>query len=397
MESSIKLGYILSTDGDQIPFCQVSIESKYSLMKIWILSSNRWNSAITEYALSMARSLSEGGHEVLFLPLKDSPADTRAARLGLKTFPLSSFELRLGTLFDLRSLALKESPSLILTCGGKEQTLSLFLPKTKKVRFRGERFRSFSILRKLIHRLSHYQVAGLISPCNVLSEELKRFTEKPIFTVPIGLDTSYWRPHARPTLQGAARPFCLIFGRFDPIKGHREFFGLWKLVLERYSSLFPESPKPLLKIFGRKENLTRDDLEAAALKLGIESDTEIVEGSVERPSELLSSAALGIVPSLGSEVICRVAQEFLLCGTPVLLSKAGALEEVLFESAGICSDLKEEDVDKIVLFLRSVFTEDDSVREKRSMIAQQKFNFLEMRSRLEILCDEDSKKFKKEI
>jgi glycosyltransferase involved in cell wall biosynthesis len=238
-------------------------------------------------------------------------------------------------------------------------------------------------------------VAGFISPCNVLSEELKRFTEKPVFTIPIGLDISYWRPQASSKSRGDSRPICLIFGRFDPIKGHREFFSFWRLILERYSSLFPGDPKPLLKIVGRNENLTRDDLVASALKLGLASDTEIVEGSVERPSELLNSAALGIVPSLGSEVICRVAQEFLLCGTPVLLSKAGALEEVLFESAGICSDLKVADIDKIVLFVRSVFTEDDSLREKRSLTAQQKFRFSQMRTRLEILCDEDSKKHKK--
>lgn len=348
-------------------------------MKIWILSSNRWNSAITEYALSMARSLKEGGHDVLFMPLRGSPAHTRADQLGLAVVPLTTFQLKPGVVRELRQLAIKHAPSLLITCGGLEQTLSLCIPNARKLRFRGERFRSFSPFRKLVHKLSHHQVAGFIVPCEVLARELKSFSEKPIHPIVIGLDASYWRPSPQPS----QRPRCLIFGRFDPIKGHREFMVLWKQLLSEYTQLFPEEARPILQIVGRKENLNKQDLLRAASALGIIEDIDILEGNIHNPSELLSSAAIGIIPSLGSEVICRVAQEFLLCGTPILVSKAGALHEVLFDSAGLCSNLGQDDIPEIVSFLHTAITEDPSLRTERSQKAKQRFSFEVMRSHLE--------------
>jgi len=327
----------------------------------------------------MARSLKEGGHEVLFTPLWGSPAHTRATQLGLDVAPLASFQGRPGIVGELRQLAIKHAPSLLITCGGLEQTLSLFLPGVQKWRFRGERFRSFSPFRKLVHKLSHHQVAGFIVPCDVLANELKSFTEKPIYPVVIGLDASYWRPCPKPR----ERPRCLIFGRFDPIKGHREFMVLWKDLLSEYTRRFPGKTRPLLQIVGRKENLTKEDLLLAASNLQVLDDIEILEGHVQNPSDLLSSAAIGIIPSLGSEVICRVAQEFLLCGTPILVSKAGALHEVLFTSAGLCSNLDQQDIPDIVSFLHTAIDEDPSLKLERSQKAKQRFSFEVMRSHLE--------------
>lgn len=40
-------------------------------------------------------------------------------------------------------------------------------------------------------------------------------------------------------------------------------------------------------------------------------------------------AHFGVVPSFDSEVICRVAVEFMQLGTPVLVSDAGALPEIV--------------------------------------------------------------------
>src|SRR5262245_57989111 len=60
-------------------------------VRIWHLSSNRWNSAVTEYALSAALALANRGHETLFTPLDGSPAEKRALQLGLLTRSLPRF------------------------------------------------------------------------------------------------------------------------------------------------------------------------------------------------------------------------------------------------------------------------------------------------------------------
>jgi glycosyltransferase involved in cell wall biosynthesis len=53
----------------------------------------------------------------------------------------------------------------------------------------------------------------------------------------------------------------------------------------------------------------------------------------------MRQSSFGLIPSLDSEVICRVAVEFLQQGTPVVSSRAGALAEVLPPS---CALLYEE-------------------------------------------------------
>jgi glycosyltransferase involved in cell wall biosynthesis len=49
----------------------------------------------------------------------------------------------------------------------------------------------------------------------------------------------------------------------------------------------------------------------------------------------MRQSSFGLIPSLGSEVICRVAVEFLQQGTPLVSSNTGALTEVLPSSCAI--------------------------------------------------------------
>src|SRR5690606_16517380 len=95
--------------------------------RVWHLISNRWNSAITEYALSAARSLALCGVENLFSPIAASPAEKRAKQLDLdvRTFP--GFNLSAVPLG--RRIFNEYSPDVIVTYGGPESFLLHFLPK----------------------------------------------------------------------------------------------------------------------------------------------------------------------------------------------------------------------------------------------------------------------------
>jgi glycosyltransferase involved in cell wall biosynthesis len=348
-------------------------------MKIWILSSNRWNSAITEYALSMCLALRKLGHEVIFSPLLNSPGEVRARKMGLKTEAFSTFHLTPTNIFILHSIYNSFRPTHIITCGGKDQALSLFIAHPRKFRFRGERIRSFSGVRNIIHNLSHATIKSFISPCLVITSELSKISSKPILEIPIGLDETLWNRKAR-TLE---RPECLIFGRFDPVKGHREFLPLWKLILQSYGRQFPNKHLPLLKIAGKKENLSKEDLVACAEKHGLSQDVQVLDGHVEDPATLLSSASVGVIPSLGSEVICRVAEEFLLCGTPILVSDAGALKETLFPGAGQFFSFDNINIDKVADFIDQSICEDLNVKLARRLQATQMFSLSTMGERLQ--------------
>lgn len=348
-------------------------------MKIWILSSNRWNSAITEYALSMCLALKKLGHEVIFSPQLNSPGEVRARKLGLRIEAFSTFHLNPTNIFALRRLYNSIRPTHIITCGGKDQTLSLFITHPRKYRFRGERIRSFSWIRNIIHSFSHATVKSFISPCSVITSELSKISIKPILEIPIGLDETLWPRRAR----ALERPECLIFGRFDPVKGHREFLAVWKLVLQSYARQFPKNKLPLLKIAGKKENLSKEDLVACAESHGLSQDVQVLDGHVDDPSMLLSSSSVGVIPSLGSEVICRVAEEFLLCGTPILVSDAGALKETLFPGAGQFFSYDNINVDKIADFIHQSICEDLNTKLARRLQATQIFSLSTMGERLQ--------------
>jgi glycosyltransferase involved in cell wall biosynthesis len=88
------------------------------------------------------------------------------------------------------------------------------------------------------------------------------------------------------------------------------------------------------------------DLRAAGEALGLQygTDLRITEERISDVASMMSSATLGIVSSLGSEIICRVAEEFLLCGTPVVTSDVGSLTEVFKdESFGAPYELSQMD------------------------------------------------------
>jgi glycosyltransferase involved in cell wall biosynthesis len=155
---------------------------------------------------------------------------------------------------------------------------------------------------------------------------------RPVHSVTLGIDTAIYQP--RGVFPGqSSRPEILVVGRFDPVKGHAKLMSIFRGVL----AAWPHNVlRPRLHILGEEANLTMADLEAAAREHSL-SPEDCVISCRRHPNiaEAMTAATIGCVPSLGSEIICRVAEEFLLCGTPVAVSGVGSLDEVLFPTAGM--------------------------------------------------------------
>ena len=58
-------------------------------------------------------------------------------------------------------------------------------------------------------------------------------------------------------------------------------------------------------------------------------DITIITGKVDDITGIMNASDLGVISSLGSEAICRVAMEFMACGVPLISSNAGVLPEML--------------------------------------------------------------------
>jgi len=349
-------------------------------MKVWHLISNRWNSAISEYALSAARALRSAGAESLITPLQASPIETRFLA---QQFNVQSIDKFGPTRYPkLASLAANFRPNYIFAYGGPEATAAIFAKRGGKlIRFFGQRVDERGAARALASRFGHLHVDRAIAPSNFVAIPLKNLLQSDVAVVPLGCDEEKYFLVESPR---GNRPEILIFGRLDPVKGHREFLPVFKQII-RLSEAHKE-PTPLLRIVGLPANLSPVHLWAEADKLEISRQhLEIQCEAVENVAQLMSTSTVGLVSSIGSEVICRVAEEFLLCGTPVVTTSVGSLPEV-FTHPSFGESYNHEDIEgaaiKIYARIRLAYKETRIDRLKRAEFAKKIFSLNRMSQEL---------------
>lgn len=349
-------------------------------MKVWHLISNRWNSAISEYALSAAKALRMGGAESLVTCLIDSPIEARFKMAG---FHLKSVEgFGPARYAKLAGIAKGFDPELIFTYGGPETTAAFFFKnKSRLARFHGYNTEPVGPLSATTRKLGHLHVDQVVTPSCAIANNIKEYIGCPIEAVTLGIDTSVFEFK---DISRSQRPELLIFGRLDPVKGHREFMSLFKKVLALAE--LHGSTRPKLRIVGIPANLSKVHLLEHAKSIGLsQDDIEIQCDRISNVAELMSKVSLGVVSSLGSEAICRVAQEFILCGTPVVSTSAGSLPEVFVKPEfGSSYQHHENDAAAKVIFdlLISSHDETRTTRQARAIAAKQVFSIEAMSERL---------------
>ncbi|RYZ75205.1 MAG: hypothetical protein EOP04_33625, partial [Proteobacteria bacterium] len=214
----------------------------------WILCSNRWNSAITEYALRTAQALEVRGWQARISALPNSHCERRAKGYGVAE-QSSHFKFRLSTILALNTIRKTLKPDIILTFGGPETFISRFL-QTPVVRFRGQDKDLTHPVSTLEAKLNLNFCKGLLTPAKIIQEKFAvALPQKPIASILLGLDskTFHYQTRTEP------RPTLLIVGRLDPIKGHREFFKTFQNLIQSWPS---SRPRPFLKIIGQRSNVS---------------------------------------------------------------------------------------------------------------------------------------------
>jgi glycosyltransferase involved in cell wall biosynthesis len=287
-------------------------------------------------------------------------------------------------LSKLKLLAQEISPDIVMTYGGPESVLAGVL-WGKTTRFRGHQIsRSAGVLEKLRLRASTYLVRKSVFPSAELLRRFSDITGALGAFLPIGLD------EARFTYQQTQKldhPILTIVGRLDPIKGHEGFLSVFKHLLANWSLRIP---LPKLRIVGEPCNVSREQIlrciDKNALKIG--QDVELITERVTDVPLLMAETTVGIVPSLGSELICRVGEEFLLCGVPIFVSGVGSLEELCGSDYGISYRGAESDSDIASLLKGLVYRswhESQAMRCQRSRGAITKYSLGAMGIALESL------------
>lgn len=340
---------------------------------IWIVVSNRWYSAITAYAISCARALDQKGFEASLTPLLDSPGWKKAVEANLTVVPMQGFSLAYAR--EFRRIYLKLKPSVIFVFGGPETALLYSISsKTPVIRFRGQdqELGKFKPLSSLAYR----RVSKILVPCTHYKTEISKRSRIPVESVAYGISKQSFFYEE---MDRGERPTLLIVGRLDPIKGHAQFFNLFKKLIDGFTV---NTIKPFLKIIGEESNIQALDLNRCALDAGLsQNDFEIMTKRSSNIREEMNRATVGVMSSLGSEIICRVGAEFLMCGTPIMVTDVGSLTELLFPGAGIT--YPKRSVNEVVHFISCMFRESGKDRLVRQEKARKLFSLESMGSGLD--------------
>ena len=112
-----------------------------------------------------------------------------------------------------------------------------------------------------------------------------------------------------------------IISRLSPVKDHQTFLEAAAILANRFDNV-------QFLISGEEAQLSHEDLFRVAQKLNIQ-DKVILLDRQNDIKELIGSIDIGVVASKGSEVICRIAVEYMALGKPQVVTATNVLPEII--------------------------------------------------------------------
>ena len=315
-------------------------------MRILITSNVRWWNAEAAYAAILARELLNAGHKVWVLTLPNSLNETKLRNWNLPIItdiPLSSSNpWQLWRAYQRLKSLIEEQQIQIVNAHRSEGFPLLVLLR--------QQLKSFALIRTrgttrplrdhwLNRRLHEDWIESVIVPAQVIASQLRQVLNLP----PERLHVIYYP--VNPSTIGVkgeseaqqSRLECLdrlgipkhcrvigIVGRIRPVKGQR-------ILLKSFVALRKRFPDIVLLMLYRDTNETEAEWQGLLQDL-VESNllqSVNLYGYREDVLEIMRHTDIGVVSSVDSEVICRVAVEFFSVGTPVVAFPTGALPEII--------------------------------------------------------------------
>ena len=315
-------------------------------MRILITSNVRWWNAEAAYAATLARELLNAGHKVWVLTRPNSLNETKLRNWNLPIItdiPLSSSNpWRLWRAYQQLKSLIEEQQIQIVNAHRSEGFPLLVLLR--------QRLKSFALIRTRgttrplrdhwLNRWLHEDwIESVIVPAHVVASQLRQVLNLP----PERLHVIYYP--VNPSTIGVkgeseaqqSRLECLdrlgipkhcrvigIVGRIRPVKGQR-------ILLKSFVALRKRFPDIVLLMLYRDTNETEAEWQGLLQDL-VESNllqSIYLYGYREDVLEIMRHTDIGVVSSVDSEVICRVAVEFFSVGTPVVAFPTGALPEII--------------------------------------------------------------------
>ncbi len=303
------------------------------MAKILFILNEPWDSALTHYT-SGVLSAAAREHETLLACLKGSFIDKHY--WGLR-FHISQSRNSPIDIKRLLSVILDYKPHLVVTIKG-DATLDTCVLKTLNEH---RIMRIFGEAKEL--KTPAICMDKIILPSAVIKKFLKPSLKKRVSVIRGFVDRRIFRfdPAERQKWRnrlGTKENELLIgaIGRLDLVKGYG-------LLIEAFAK---SNMKAKLAIVGQEKSQKTKELEGLAFKYGIKERVIIINKRVENPAGFMSALDIGAISSIASEVIARVAFEFMSVGLPIVSTDVGMLPEIMKPSFSILTKPNPEDFKK---------------------------------------------------
>lgn len=324
-------------------------------MNILISSYVPWWNAEAAYAATLGQVLGAAGHRVRILTQPGTRNEDHLRAMGLPVD--TSIALHSGNpvklmhaLSKLRSLQRAERTDIVDVFRSRELPLHLLAARggsgVTVVRTRGSArpLKGHALNRRIYRQWCGAVITSADSLRRQLADELKvpahrlRTIYYPVDGLPP--PTVEARAHSRAALAESLQidPGCHMLGlvgRAAPEKGHRA-------MLRALADIVQRIPGAVLIIAAKGypgEAAERAGIEQAIAEGGLARHVRWLEFR-EDIRDIMGAMDLGVIPSLSSELNCRVAVEFFSVGVPVVAFPTGALPEVVLsgESGVVTED-----------------------------------------------------------
>ncbi len=295
-------------------------------MRIAFILDQPWDSALTDYAFKIYK-LASKEHLTRVFCLKDSHISKKINNVSfIKPLRNKNPLLTLLAFFDLYKRLREFKPNVVITIWGDATFLSCLLKKTLDFKL----VRIFGVKNRL--RTPKNCLDKIILPCQYLKDYVyKDF--KDIVVLKSFVDTEKFRfskdgrVRIRKAFKLGNKIVFGIVGRLDKVKGHELLIKAFAKANIKDSILF---------IVGEEKGVKKKELMEIVDSLNLKNVIIITERRNDIV-DIMSAFDIGVVSSIGSEIIPRVLFEYLSTGLTVVTTNVGCLKEIAEENGLIAT------------------------------------------------------------
>lgn len=302
----------------------------------------KWYNATFWYALYLTKILNEHGHKSLLVTIPDSYGINWLKKLHIDfiTLPLNSHAPKdiFSSYQSIIKLCKEFKPDIVNCHRGEAFYLFAFLKKMlgyKLVRTRGDQRKpKVNFFNKYLHNTLADAIISSNSAMSQYFMQNMATPENKVFTILGGVDTAKFYPQKENKLEirkayGFTENDVLLglIGRLEPVKGFYETV----LAFHKARQQSPDAQKRFHLVIAGKESqyTTGVNIKEFCEKHGINLDSIHIYSYINDMNSFMNMLDMGVIASLGSETIARVAFELLACHTPIISSSVGVMPDIL--------------------------------------------------------------------